>query len=400
MNATTNRGLMISRSLKPVLINYATKFPVVAILGPRQSGKTTLSQATFTNHQYVSLENPDTRTFALTDPRGFLATHDNAYGIILDEIQHAPDLLSYIQTIVDREKKPGYFVLTGSQNFLIGQTITQTLAGRIAILTLLPLSINEFKENSLLPAAIETAIFTGGYPRIYADTIRPFEWYPNYIITYVERDVRQIINIQDLTVFQNFVKLCAGRIGQLLNISSLGNDCGISTTTARSWLTLLEASYIIFLLQPHHNNFSKRLIKSPKLYFFDTGLACSLLGIESEKQITTHYLRGGLVESLLISDFFKQVYNAGRKPHLYFWRDSHGHEVDCIREKGSQLIPIEIKAGKTISNNYFTELSYWNELTKSDPAQSFVIYAGNENQQRTNGKVLGWQSAGSIIDFS
>ena len=390
---------MLTRKLKPVLIHYATKFPVVAILGPRQSGKTTLSQDTFTSHQYVSLEDLDTRDFATKDPRGFLDTYKNNYGVILDEIQHVPGILSYIQTIVDRENKPGYFVLTGSQNFLISQTITQTLAGRIAILTLLPLSINEFEDNSIIPSTIETAIFMGAYPRIYAHNISPIEWYPQYTMTYLERDVRQIINVQDLTIFQSFVKLCAGRIGQLLNVASLSNDCGISVATARSWLSLLEASYIIFLLQPYHNNFSKRLIKSPKLYFFDTGLACSLLGIESEKQLATHYLRGGLVESLLISDFFKQTFNAGRRPHIYFWRDSHGHEVDCILEKGTQLIPIEIKAGKTISNNYFTELSYWNKLTESDPVHSFVIYGGNENQQRTNGKVLGWQSAGSLIIF-
>lgn len=270
---------MISRLLQKKLEALAQKLPVVAILGPRQSGKTTLSRMVFGNYAYVSLENLDSRTFAQEDPRSFLDTYAKE-GVIFDEIQHVPLLLSYIQTWVDEWQKPGQFILTGSQNFLINEAITQTLAGRIAILNLLPLSVDELAAANLLPAQSEECMFLGGYPRIYAKEIAPEDWYPNYIQTYIERDVRQVKNVHDLAVFQRFLKLCAGRIGQLINFSSLANDCDVSLSTVKSWLSLLEQSFIIFLLRPHHANFSKRLVKTPKLYFVDTGLACTLLEIQ------------------------------------------------------------------------------------------------------------------------
>jgi len=382
---------MIKRKLSKELIYSATKFPAVAVLGPRQSGKTTLTKATFPKYTYISLENIDIREFAKTDPRGFLKKYENPHGIILDEIQNAPDILSYVQTYIDTHKKTGYFILTGSQNFLLNQAITQTLAGRISILTLLPLSIDELSQAKLISNNIEQNIFYGGYPRIYDENIPPTKWVPNYIRTYIERDVRQIQNVTDLTLFQTFIKLCAGRIGQLLNLTSLGNDCGISSGTAKKWLSLLEASYIVFLLQPHYKNFSKRLIKSPKIYFYDTGLACSLLGLTSSEQISTHYLRGNLFESYVLSECMKQYHNNGQIPPLYFWRDKHGHEIDCIIEQGDKLTPIEIKAGHTISKSYFANLSYWNKLSGNNPENSFVVYAGDDEQKRKNGHVLNWR---------
>ena len=267
----------------------------------------------------------------------------------------------------------------------------------MAVLTLLPLSINELSENNLMPSTIEEYVYKGSYPQLYAQKTSIALWYSSYTLTYIERDVRQVTTIDELTTFKLFLKLCAGRIGQLLNVSSLANDCGISFRTADRWLSLLQASYVILLLLPYHKNFSKRLVKTPKLYFYDTGLACSLLGIESQDQVKTHYLRGGLVENSIIVDLYKQYYNTAREPHVYFWRDNHGNEVDCIIEKGDMMFPIEIKAGQTISNNYFTGLNYWNELAENDPAQSLVIYTGTEDQKRSIGNVFSWKSAGHVI---
>lgn len=390
--------MFIKRDLLEELIDYAREFPVIAILGPRQSGKTTLAQETFPSYAFVSLEDADKRFFAQNDARGFLEEHRNEHGIIIDEVHRVPDLLSYIQTVVDKEKLMGKFILTGSQNFLLNETITQTLAGRIALMTLMPFSTNELARHGVLPDKIESLIFKGSYPRLYAHASRPERWYAQYIKTYVERDVRQIKNITDLTNFQLFMKMCAGRIGQVVNLSSLASDCGISTNTAKSWLSVLQASYVIFLLESHHKNFSKRLIKAPKIYFYDTGLACSLLGIESEEQLLTHYLRGGLVEQYVLADLFKQAYNAGRTPHIYFWRDSFGHELDCIIEQADTLIPIEIKSGKTITAEYFKGLAYWCQLSQTDPANGYVIYTGTDDSKRSMGNVLTWQSAGTLLN--
>ena len=390
---------MIKRDLASKLLQLAQQFPVVAVLGPRQSGKTTLAQATFSQYKYVSLEDFDERNFAVSDPRAFLALHHSDHGIILDEIQHAPQLLSYIQTEVDRTKRNGFFIITGSQNFLLNEAITQSLAGRVAILTLLPLAIAELKQAELLPHDSHTMIFQGSYPCIYAHNISPTDWYSNYIHTYLERDVRQIKNVSDLAVFQLFMKLCAGRIGQLLNVSSLANDCGISVGTADSWLSLLQASYIIFLLQPHFKNFSKRLVKTPKLYFYDTGIACFLLEIESAKQVATHYLRGGLFECYSISELMKLRFNEGRVPHCYFWRDKIGHEVDCVISHAGKLFPIEIKAGQTINQDYFEELHYWSDLAGPEAGRNYCIYTGAESQNRTLVSVLKWQDIPQINEI-
>lgn len=388
---------MFKRNMTAKLKYFASKLPVVAILGPRQSGKTTLAKATFSKHTYISFEDIDQRLFATEDPRRFLREYQNEYGLILDEIQHVPDLLSYIQTYVDQEKKNGYFILTGSQNFLVTQAISQTLAGRMAVLTLLPLSIRELLESKLV-TNYEQAIFYGGYPRIFEQDLLPYEWYPSYILNYIERDARQITQLVDLGAFQRFIKLCAGRTGQILNVSALATDAGINPQTAKSWLSVLQASYIIVLLQPHFMNFSKRLIKSPKLYFLDTGIACSLLEIRSEQDLRNHYLRGGLFESMIINELYKQYYNQGIQPGLYFWRDSHGHEMDCIIDRGSKLIPIEIKAGETIDSSYFDGLEYWNEMAKADPEEGYVIYGGKENQSRSKGNVISWRAISKVVD--
>ena len=392
------RGIkMIKRVLEKELKYTATLFPVVAVLGPRQSGKTTLVKYCFKKYNYISLEDIDNRKFAIKDPRLFLEKYKNKQGLILDEIQNAPDLLSYIQTLVDENKEHGQFILTGSQNFLLNESISQTLAGRVGILTLLPLSINEFKKAKLLPERMEKILFTGCYPRIFDRKVPPRKWYPSYIRTYIERDVRTIKNVSDVTLFQQFMMLCAGRIGQILNLTSLCNDCGITFKTAQSWLSLLEQSYIIFLLRPHHKNFSKRLIKSPKLYFYDTGLASYILGVKNEKELMSHHMRGHLFESFVISEIIKDFYNVDETPRIYFWRDNAGNEVDCIIDRGTDLIPVEIKSGKTINSSFFDGLNYWNALSKQDKSKSFVVYGGDENQKRTNGKVLGWKSISNII---
>lgn len=388
---------MIYRDLTEYLIEAAKQFSAIALVGPRQSGKTTLVQSVFKYHRYVSLEDLDRRALALADPRRFLEENSNEHGIILDEIQRAPELLSYIQTIIDREKKKGYFIITGSQNLLISEAITQTLAGRIAILTLFPLSIHELNKASTLPANIEDIIFKGSYPRVYDENVSPVKLHENYIRGYIERDVRQVKNIFDLNLFQKFLQLCAGRTGQILNLSALGNDCGVDHKTARAWISLLEASYIIFLLNPYYKNFGKRLIKAPKLYFVDTGIACSLLNIKNAQELSEHYLRGSLVESFIVSDLFKQYYNLDQKPSLYFWRDLAGNEVDCIIEQALTLTPIEIKSGKTVNTDYFKQFEYLKKVAAFPTTKNIVVYAGSENQSWPQAQVLNWQNAGNII---
>jgi len=389
---------MIPRLLKHELLEASLQLPVVAILGPRQSGKTTLAKATFHKHTYISLEDLDTRQRAIEDPRKFL--HDicngNTNGVILDEFQNAPAILSYIQTLVDQAERPGYFILTGSQNFLVNQEITQTLAGRIALLTLLPLSIAELKAEMLLPETTEGILFKGLYPRIYAHNVNPATWYRDYIETYLERDVRQITQVKDLTQFKYFVQLCAGRVGQIINYASLASDCGIDVRTAKEWFSLLEASYVVFTLQPHHKNFNRRLVKAPKLYFYDTGLVCSLLKIETSDQLLTHYMRGNLFECLIIAELYKRFFNKNRRPSISFWRDNHGQEIDCIIEKASQLIPIEIKSCMTPYPKIFNELQKWYEVSESTTANGYVIYGGNETQSRLHGTALSWKNLDAL----
>lgn len=389
---------MIPRTITPYILKSAEKMPVIVVLGPRQSGKTTLVKAIFKNYIYISLENYEEKELAISDPNKFLSSNENPHGIILDEIQNAPKLLSYIQTYVDTYNKPGYIILTGSQNLLMSEKISQTLAGRASLFTLLPLSIEELKSADVLPKSPESLIFNGGYPRIYSYNLDPDEWYADYLETYVERDVRQIINVVNLGLFKKFIRLCAGRIGQILNITSLSNDCGIDVRTAKQWLSVLEASYIIFLLQPHYENFSKRLIKSPKIYFYDTGVACSLLGIDSSEQLNTHYIRGNLFECLIISEIFKHYYNIKKRPNnVYFWRDQSGLEIDCIIQKTNDLVPIEIKSGSTISTSFFSNLISWSKISENKYPKGYLIYAGNKNQDYKDGKIVSWDQLENIF---
>ncbi len=381
---------MIERDICPRLMYYSEKFPVLTLTGPRQSGKSTLLSACFPEYNYVSLEEPDIRLQAEADPRGFL---NNLRGkTIIDEVQYVPDLFSYIQTRVDKENVSGMYLLSGSQNFLLMQRITQSLAGRTAILKLMPFSFSELKKAGRVPETPDELIFTGGYPRIYDKHIKPDEFYPNYIQTYVERDVRSLRNIADLSSFIRFVKLCAGRIGQLLNLSSLANDAGITTATAQAWLSVLETSYIVFQLKPYHKNFNKRLVKSPKLYFYDTGLACSLLMIESPGQLNTHYLRGELFENYVIAEYLKKLYADVKEPSCYFWRDSNGNEVDLLLETVTGLEAVEIKSSSTMNSDHFKGLRYWQELTDASPDSCRVVYTGETAYQTDKGSYVPWKN--------
>lgn len=392
---------MFKRDLEDILIQRSQKIPVIAIVGPRQSGKTTLARAVFNKHTYVSLEQFEDRELAIADPRRFFENHRSTHGIIIDEVQRAPQLLSYIQGLVDAEYKPGYFIITGSQNIMLNQALSQTLAGRISILTLLPLSIAEMRTSDLLPDTIEAAACAGFYPRLYAQKLEHVSWYLDYIETYIERDARQIINIAQLSTFRRFIRLCAGRVGQLLNITALANDCGIDQRTAKAWLSVLEASYIVYLLQPHHENFNKRLIKSPKLYFYDSGLACTLLSIRSTEQLNDHYLRGNIIESMIMTDIIKHYYNTGDRPHdVYFWRDQTGNEIDCVINKGNKLVPIEIKASKTIVSDFFKGLTFFATTAKgkAKTAPGYVIYGGPRKQEREQATVVSWKRVDDIFE--
>ncbi|MEQ9102954.1 MAG: ATP-binding protein [Imperialibacter sp.] len=384
---------MIIRIADKEIRVLASMYKSLAIVGPRQSGKTTLAKHIFGSKPYVSLENPDARQFAESDPRGFLEQYPN--GAVLDEIQRVPQLFSYLQQIIDESSETGLFILSGSNNFLLQENISQSLAGRIAYLFLLPFSIEELAKEGLLPSDAYQAMFAGGYPPIYDLKIPPSTWYLNYIRTYVERDVRQIKNITNLGAFERFLRLCAGRVGQLLNMNSLGIEAGVDHKTVASWLGVLESSFIVHLLRPHHQNFNKRIVKMPKLYFYDTGLACALLGIQNEAQLVTHPLRGSLFENFIISEMVKTRFNKNEPNNLYFWRDSTGNEIDVIIDKGGKLYPVEIKSGKTVTDDYFKGLNFWSKITGA--AEGVVVYAGDAQQKRSNGmEVRPWNQVGEL----
>lgn len=385
---------MIYRTQTQKLLDLSEKFQVITLTGPRQSGKTTLVRAVFPSLPYASLEEPDIRRFALSDPRGFLSNFPG--GAVLDEVQHVPELFSYIQTLVDSNREVR-FILTGSSNFLLLEKISQTLAGRTAVLHLLPLSNQELQNAGLGFDDYETLIYNGHYPRIYDRNIAPGDFYPAYIQTYVERDVRHIKNIEDVNSFVLFVQLCAGRVGQLLNLTALANDAGISPNTAKSWISILEASYILYRLQPYHRNYNKRLVKSPKLYFHDTGIICSLLGITNPGQVRSHYLKGGLFENLMINELIKHGFNQGIHRFPHFWRDHHGKEIDCILESPSGLVPLEIKAGRTFSQSFFEPLITWRKLADPGTSEGFVVYGGDQTIQTSSGKLLGWKDLDEVF---
>ena len=369
---------MIQRTAEKELRLLSEQFKAVAVVGPRQSGKTTLVRLVFKDKPYANLENPDLRQFALEDPRGFLATYPN--GAIIDEAQRVPELFSYLQQMLDETDAKGLFILTGSNNFLLQESISQSLAGRVAYLFLLPLSLQEVPERE--PDA-NHIIFKGGYPALYKESIDPTKYLANYIRTYIERDVRLLKNINDLYAFEKFLRLCAGRIGQLLNMSSLAIEVGVDVKTIGSWLGVLEASFVVFRLQPWHENFNKRVVKMPKLYFYDTGLACALLGISNPKQLVLHPFRGSLFENLVILEFLKHLFNRGEPNNLYFWRDNVGNEIDLLFNRESGRIPIEIKSGQTVSEDFFKGIAFWNKMTKT--TGGIVVYAGSTPQNRSNG---------------
>ncbi len=380
---------MIYRTATGKLLQLASHFKAVAVVGPRQSGKTTLVRELFGHKPYVSLEDPDNRTYALEDPRGFLAGYPE--GAVLDEVQRTPDLFSYLQGILDEHGAPGQFILTGSNNFLLQQNITQSLAGRVAYLQLLPFSLGElYGSTSDIPGE-DYLMLTGLYPPIHDRSIPHQDWFPNYLRTYIERDVRQIKNVTDLIVFERFIRLLAGRTGQELNMTSLAVEAGVDVKTIQSWIGILESSFIVFLLRPHFRNFNKTVVQRPKVYFHDTGLVCSLLRISTEEQLRLHPLRGSIFETFIVSELIKKRTNAGKEINLYYWRDKTGHEIDVIADEGLTLLPIEIKSGKTISSEFFKNLVYWLKL--SDEKQGIVLYAGSQEQHRSNGiTVKGWKS--------
>lgn len=372
--------MKIARQAQLELQSLAGQFRAVAVVGPRQSGKTTLVRMTFPDKEYVSLENPDTRNFALGDPRGFLAGFPD--GAILDEVQRTPDIFSYLQQLLDEDAACGRFILTGSNNFLLQENISQSLAGRVGYLFLLPLSLRELPNPEL---SVNDLLYKGFYPALHNDETEAetSRYFANYIRTYVERDVRLIRNITNLTSFERFLRLCAGRIGQLLNMNILAVETGVDNKTIAAWLSVLEASFIVFRLQPYHKNFNKRIVKMPKLYFYDTGVASTLLGIENANQMKLHPLRGELFENMIVVDFLKNRYNQGKLSNLYFWRDSLGREVDLLIESHDSLVPIEIKSGQTITNDYFGSLTEWLKISGED--KGWIIYAGDSKQARSSG---------------
>jgi uncharacterized protein len=379
---------MIDREIAPIIIRLRRQFPVITLTGPRQSGKTTLIKSLYTDLPYVSLEDIDIRKNAINDPRGFLANFP--HGAVLDEVQRAPEIFSYIQGIVDNNKAV-HFVLSGSQNFLLLQNITQSLAGRAAILKLLPFGISELHAAKIVFENYEEIIFRGLYPGLYDREIGPNYFYPSYISTYIERDVRQIKNIENLNIFSDFLHLCAGRTGQIINLNSLAADAGISPNTAKSWLSILEASYIIYYLQPYYKNYNKRITKSPKLYFYDTGLVCSLLGIYSAEQVKTYHSKGALFENMIITELVKNRLHRGENPRFYFWQNKTKQEIDLIIDKNDIPVPYEIKSGMTMNDSYFSNLNYWKKITGEKSQNLNIIYGGEANLRTSNGNFISWR---------
>lgn len=388
---------LINRQIYKAIREYQSKYPILALTGPRQSGKTTLLKKLFPDYRYVSLENPDQRDFALNDPNGFLTEYGEQ--VIFDEIQQAPAIFSYLQTIVDSHPdRMGSFILSGSQNFHLMERITQSLAGRVAIFKLLPLDFTELKDAKLLASDPFDQLIHGFYPAIYDRKISPSAFYSNYIQTYVNRDVTELLSVRDTRQFQNFLGLCAARAGQLLNLSALANEAGISQPTAKTWLSALESSYITFQLYPFYKNFSKRIVKTPKLYFYDPGLLCHLLKITKKETLLTHPIKGALFENMIVSEFHKQMHHGYHVESPWFWRDSNGNEVDLLLDKGLSLEIFEIKAGETILTKHFEGLTKFEGISEIPVSKKALIFAGELNQKRSQGSVISWKDFPSVFD--
>jgi uncharacterized protein len=385
---------MLTRHLASTIRTYAREFKIVAVLGPRQSGKTTLVRLLFADRPYVNLEEPDQRRFAEEDARGFLARFPD--GAVIDEAQRCPALFSYLQTRVDASDRRGQFILTGSQQLGLMESITQTLAGRVGTIELLPFSLAELRDAGCAPSTPEEAMFRGGYPPLYSDSpADPVRWLNAYLHTYVERDVRTALNVRDLSTFQRFLGLCAGSAGQLLNTVRLGADTGVSHNTVRAWLSVLEAGYVVRLLQPHSANFRKRLVKTPKLYFYDAGLLVRLLGVETPAQLHSHPLRGAVFENWAVMELFKARLNCGREPRGYFWRDNVGHEVDYLQEEATRLDAWEFKSGKTYTPEWADGLKYWAQLAGKRAGKLHIVYGGDESFARQGIEIVAWKDLGS-----
>ena len=382
--------MRIERDLTPRLMESARLSPSITLTGPRQSGKTTLCQIVFPHLPYVNLEAVDVRAFASEDPRAFLAQYSE--GAVIDEVQRAPDLPSYLQGIIDSDPQPGRWVLTGSQNLSLAETVSQSLAGRTSVHHLLPMSRNEVAKFPSYPESLEEALLTGGYPRILDLELDAGEWLRSYVATYIERDVRTIRSVGDLAVFQRFVELCAGRTGQLHNYSSLADDCGVSQPTVRAWMSILETSYIVFRLPPYHANLRRRLVKMPKLHFYDSGLACWLLGIRTPEQLRSHPLRGAIFESWVVSEIVKHRTNAGETRGLSFYRDRDGAEIDLVIESPDKITLVEAKSAQTASTSLFAGARRVRRHLAGDdrPCDAVVAYGGDEAQQRTDGRLVPW----------
>jgi predicted AAA+ superfamily ATPase len=380
------------REARKKLQQIGRNFKAVAVVGPRQSGKTTLVKTLFENKPYISLENPDFMRFATEDPRAFLENFPK--GAILDEAQRVPELFSYLQEILDNSKKKGLFILTGSNNFLLQEGISQTLAGRIGYMQLLPFSLAELDDAGKLPEKDDTLMIKGFYPPVYHQRIPSADWCANYIKTYIERDVRQLKNLPDLLRFERFLALLAGRCGQELNLNALSVESGVDLKTAQSWIGILESSFIVFLLKPHFKNFNKTVVKRPKIYFYDSGLVCSLLRITTTAHLVNHPLRGAIFENMIVSELVKQRTNAGKTLNMFYWRDKTGHEVDVITDAAGKLLPLEIKSGKTVTPEFFRNLDYWNKL--SGVKKSIILYGGSSKQIRGSGTEV-WPWRGYLV---
>lgn len=380
---------MIPRTAQTTLLRLAKGFPIVAISGPRQTGKSTLARATFPGKPYLSLEDPDIRDLAQEDPRGLLSRYPA--GAILDEVQRVPSILSYLQTRVDADPQPGSFVLTGSQQLDLSSALTQSLAGRVGLLNLLPFSLGELQTANRIQGSLDELLWRGLYPPLYDRDVTPGDWYASYVTTFVERDLRQILAVRDLSAFQRFVRMCSARIGQLLNLSSLAADCGITYHTAGAWLSALEASHLVFLVRPHHRNFNKRLVKTPKLYFNDTGLASWLLGIRNTDQMSIHASRGALFENWVYLEFLKNCLHGGLPADITFWRDSAGLEVDFLHEQNGLLRPIEVKSGQTLASDFFDGLQRWSRLSGDSAAGPWLIYGGDTALHHGTMEIIPWR---------
>ena len=385
---------MVPRILGFQIGEAAEKMPVIAVTGPRQSGKSTLVKQLFPQHVYINLEDIEQRKFARDDPKGFLQNLGRK--AILDEVQNVPDLLSYIQVVVDKEKMPGQFIISGSQNLLLMESISQSLAGRVAIFNLLPFSLEELRDTQFALPNYEDYILKGFYPRIYDLDLNPTNWLLDYIQTYVERDLRQILNVSDLGAFRQFLEICAGRIGQLVNFSEMGNLIGVTYHTISKWLSVLQTSFIIHTLRPYYQNFNKRIVKTPKLYFYDTGLACALLNLRTTEDLNRHFAKGALFENFVINEILKNRLNRNLPPKHYFWNAAGAHEIDLLLDQGGRLFPIEIKSGRTIASDFFNGLKYFQPLAGALPEESFLIYGGDEMQQRSVAQVLSWKNLNHI----